>query len=189
MIDKPYPYRPTRHASATAGAFLLALLLMWPGVPAWAGSTAAGKGHAIAINVQGLQTLIQMDPHLCLVDVRNAEELNGPLGYIKRALNVPVKAVQDRPLQFPAGKTVVFISARGRRSLAAARAVAAHGGVAYWVKGGMQAWRRLSRHKIYRGPVKKGPAPQPGITKPAKKGTPQPESPGGEEKEEEDMGC
>ncbi len=186
MIDDPRRRWPKGYASAPAGALLLALLLMCYGPTARAG----GKGHAIAINVQGLQTLMQMDPHLCLVDVRRAQELNGPLGHIKRALNVPLKAVEDHPLQFPAGKTVVFISAAGRRSLAAARAVAAHGGVAYWVKGGMQAWQKLSGHKVYRGPVRKRAAPQKsGITKPAGKTVPQKESPDTEEKEEEDMGC
>ena len=160
------------------------------GSPAPAETEVSHRGHAIAISAHRLQTLMQMDPHLVLVDVRGADEANGPAVRIKGALPLPLKAVEKDPLQFPAGKTVVFISRTGPRSLKAARAVAAHGGVAYWVEGGLKAWHQISNPKFkQQAPVKeKGPAPA--VSEPPEDDSePWQEEPGGIEPEEEDMGC
>jgi len=115
------------------------------------------RGQVLEIDVSTLRRLIQMDPNLYLVDVRETDELTGPLGHIKQAAHIPLGDVLKNSAQFPRNKTLVFICRSGRRSRVAALAVAAKGRVAYSVKGGMRAWNKLSDQK---------PLAEPGETKP-----------------------
>ena len=143
--------------------------------------TSSSPGRVIEIDARTLQRLIQMDPNLYLVDVRETEELTGPLGRIKQAVHVPLGEVLKDPGQFPRNKTLVFICRSGNRSLVAAQAVAAKGRVAYSVKGGMRAWNKLSDQQ---------PVTEPGDTKPNRQKKKIPlEKDNGPDSNEEDMGC
>ena len=144
--------------------------------------TSGNEGRVIEIDARTLQRLIQMDPNLYLVDVRETKELTGPLGHIKQAVHVPLGEVLKDPGQFSRNKTLVFICRSGHRSLVAARAVAAKDRVAYTVKGGMLAWNRLSDQR---------PAAEPADTKPnrQKKKIPREKDDGPGSIEEEDLGC
>lgn len=143
--------------------------------------TSGSRGQVIEIDVRTLQRLIQMDPNLYLVDVRETEELTGPLGHIKQAVHVPLGEVLKDPGQFPRNKTLVFICRSGHRSRVAARAVAAKGRVAYTVKGGMLAWNKLSDQR---------PVEEPAGTKPNReKGKIPQEKDDGPDSMEHDLGC
>lgn len=143
--------------------------------------TSGSRGQVVEIDVRTLRRLIQMDPNLYLVDVREAKELTGPLGHIKQAAQVPLEEVLKNPAQFPRNKTLVFICRSGRRSRIAARAVAAKGRAAYSVKGGMRAWNKLPDQR---------PTNEPADTKPNRQKRKIPlERDGGPGSIEEDMGC
>ncbi|MEJ2100992.1 MAG: hypothetical protein P8X68_13560 [Desulfobacterales bacterium] len=49
------------------------------------------RGRVIEIDVLRLRTLLQLDPNLYLVDVRNASELDGPLGRIPQAVHIQLQ--------------------------------------------------------------------------------------------------
>jgi len=142
---------------------------------------SGSRGQVLEIDVSTLRRVIQMDPNLYLVDVRETEELTGPPGLIKQAVHVPLGEVLKNPGRFPRNKTLVFICRSGRRSLAAALAVAAEGRVAYSVKGGMRAWNKLSDQE---------PVAEPAETKPNRQERKIPlktdDGPGSIER---DMGC
>jgi len=143
--------------------------------------TFGSRGQVLEIDVRVLRRLIQMDTNLYLVDVRETEELTGPLGHIEQAAHVPLREVLKNPAQFPRNKTLVFICRSGRRSRVAALAVAATGRVAYSVKGGMQAWNKLSDQK---------PTTKPADTKPNQQERKIPlERDDGPDSIEEDFGC
>ena len=122
--------------------------------------TSGSRGQVLEIDVSTLRRLIQMDPNLYLVDVRETDELTGPLGHIKQAAHVPLGEVLKNPAQFPRNKTLVFICRSGRRSRTAAQAAADSGRVAYSVKGGMRAWNKLSDQKPVAEPAETNPKQQ-----------------------------
>ena len=68
--------------------------------------TSGSRGQVLEIDVSTLRRLIQMDPNLYLVDVRETDELTGPLGHIKQAAHVPLGEVLKNPAQFPRNKTL-----------------------------------------------------------------------------------
>lgn len=105
------------------------------------------SGQVIPIDVVALQRLISIDPNLVIVDVRKAAERTGPLGFIPQSLNIPMNNLTAGLDKLPRGKTLVFICHSGPRSLNAARKAASLGITSYYVKGGMKAWRRMTRHK------------------------------------------
>ncbi len=102
-------------------------------------------GRVIPIDVTVLQRLMAVDPNLVIIDVREAEERSGPLGFIPNSLNLPVRTSITNPDSLPRGKTLVFICRSGPRSLEAARNAAALGLTSYYVQGGMKAWRQMLR--------------------------------------------
>jgi len=129
-----------------------------PPAPSASAQNAVTPGRVLAIDVVALQRLMRMDPNLVIIDVRRAAERSGPLGFIPRSLNIPMKQLAAGLDKLPKDKTLVFICHSGPRSLDAARKAAASGLTSYYVKGGMVAWRRMLRHK---GDEKRPAAPQP----------------------------
>ena len=78
-----------------------------------------------------------------VVDVRNADEFDGPLGHIEDALNIPLPELGDRAQEIAAaGRPVVCVCLTDKRSAKAAAELAGHGfqDVAV-LRGGMTAWR------------------------------------------------
>ena len=114
-----------------------------PGSP----NNAVTPGQVIPIDVVALQRLMTIDPNLVIIDVRKASERSGPLGFIPKSLNIPMKKLTASLDRLPRDKTLVFICYSGPRSLKAARKAAALGLTSYYVKGGMVAWHRLMRHR------------------------------------------
>jgi rhodanese-related sulfurtransferase len=167
----------------------LAILLMW--LPAWAGQLAS-QGKVLHLDARGLDLLLQTDPNLLLIDVREPDELSGPLGKILQSRNVSMQEIEENPEQFPRDKTLVLICRSGHRSLVAANLLAEHGYVVYTVDGGMQSWRKL--HSQTSPPEKGGfpnapnaPVHTPGTGKPTPREKGDQHSP--EEFFDSNMGC
>lgn len=80
-----------------------------------------------------------------LIDVRDAEELTGPLGYIPGSEWVPLARVREVVARYPAGTPIVVVSRNGgARAAEAVRALAADGMEFVAVMdGGVSAWRKL----------------------------------------------
>jgi rhodanese-related sulfurtransferase len=138
-------------------ALALAVFLAW--LPAWAGQPSS-KGEVLHLDARGLDLLLQSDPNLLLIDVREPDELTGPLGKIPQSWNVPMQNLEKNPEQFPRDKTLVLICRSGHRSLEAADLLAEHDYVVYSVDGGMQSWREL--HPQTSPPAKGGSQTHPG---------------------------
>jgi len=82
-------------------------------------------------------------PGLLILDVRGADEFDGPLGHIEGALNVPLAELGARQNAIAAaGRPVVCVCLTDKRSAAAAAQLMGCGlrDVAVLL-GGMQAWR------------------------------------------------
>jgi rhodanese-related sulfurtransferase len=148
-----------------------------PPAPSASAQNAVTPGRVLAIDVPALQRLMRMDPNLVIIDVRKAAERSGPLGFIPRSLNIPMKKLTAGLEKLPKDKTLVFICHSGPRSLDAARKAAAFGLTSYYVKGGMVAWRRMQRRK---GDEKHPAAPSPATPEQGPEETPF---------FERDMGC
>jgi rhodanese-related sulfurtransferase len=167
----------------------LAILLAW--LPAWAGQPSS-QGKVLHVDARGLDLLLQSDPNLLLIDVREPDELSGPLGKILQSRNVSMQEIEENPEQFPRDKTLVLICRSGHRSLVAADLLAEHGYVVYTVDGGMQSWRKL--HSQTSPPEKGGfpNAPNAPVHKPGT-GKPTPREKGDQHSPEEffdsNMGC
>ena len=78
-----------------------------------------------------------------VLDVRGADEFDGPLGHIAGALNVPLPELDARTAEIVgAGRPVVCVCLTDKRSSAAAAALTAAGIADVAVlRGGMKAWR------------------------------------------------
>jgi rhodanese-related sulfurtransferase len=77
-----------------------------------------------------------------IVDVRGADEFDGPLGHIEGAMNIPLPELAARQDEIAAGRPVVCVCLTDKRSSAAAAQLAAHGvGDIAVLRGGMKAWR------------------------------------------------
>jgi rhodanese-related sulfurtransferase len=79
-----------------------------------------------------------------ILDVRDADELTGPLGHIPQVTHVPLARLGEVPSVLNADTFVVLVSARGDRAAVAARFLASLGmkRVAA-MEGGMTAWKAL----------------------------------------------
>jgi rhodanese-related sulfurtransferase len=71
-----------------------------------------------------------------VLDVRGADEFDGPLGHIEGARNIPLPELAG------AGRPIVCVCLTDKRSTAAAAQLAAAGiGEVSVLRGGMKAWR------------------------------------------------
>jgi rhodanese-related sulfurtransferase len=78
-----------------------------------------------------------------ILDVRGADEFDGPLGHIADARNIPLPELGARQAELAAtGRSVVCVCLTDKRSAAAAAQLAASGVSDIAVlRGGMKAWR------------------------------------------------
>ncbi len=95
------------------------------------------------LDVAELRRRMAGDPAPLVVDVRGADEFDGPLGHIEGARNIPLPELgAHRDEIAGAGRPVVCVCLTDKRSSAAAAQLAA-GGIAdiTVLRGGMKAWR------------------------------------------------
>jgi rhodanese-related sulfurtransferase len=84
------------------------------------------------------------NPDMIILDVRKPEELNGPLGKIDGAINIPVQELEKRinELDQYKDKAIAVICKTGHRSLTGTEILLKHGFTkAKNVEGGMTAYR------------------------------------------------
>jgi rhodanese-related sulfurtransferase len=91
-----------------------------------------------------LKQEIKNDTSLVILDVRNPEELSGPLGHIDGVVNIPVQELESRigELDKYKGRNIAVICRSGHRSSMAQEIIGKHGIKAKNVKGGMTAYRQ-----------------------------------------------
>ena len=83
-----------------------------------------------------------------VLDVREPEELDGGLGRVSGAMNVPLSRLQQRLGELSAhmAKDIVLVCRSGRRSEAAARILLESGFTRIFVlRGGMIGWREVNK--------------------------------------------
>ena len=103
-----------------------------------------------SISVEQLNQKINSDSsNYVLVDVRNPDELTGPLGKIDGVINIPLPELEDRQgeLEEYKDKEIIFICRSGRRSGIAADKFAEKGYKAYSLEGGMIEYGKQTEKK------------------------------------------
>jgi rhodanese-related sulfurtransferase len=100
------------------------------------------------VSPQELARRLRSDGAPLVLDVRDPNELEGELGQLPGALNIPLGQLQQRIGELSTHKTldIVVVCRSGRRSEAAARILQDSGFDRVFVlKGGMMAWRDTHR--------------------------------------------
>jgi rhodanese-related sulfurtransferase len=94
------------------------------------------------VDVAALQRQLADAPPL-VIDVRGADEFDGPLGHIDGARNIPLADLPAHEAEIgAAGRPVVCVCLTDKRSAAAAAQLATAGvGEVSVLRGGMKAWR------------------------------------------------
>jgi rhodanese-related sulfurtransferase len=96
------------------------------------------------ITVSELKKQMKENPDLIILDVRTAEELNGPLGKIDGVINIPVQELEKRveELNKFKDKEIAVICRTGHRSGIGTEILLKHGFTKVEnVEGGMTAYR------------------------------------------------
>lgn len=103
-----------------------------------------------SISVTDLRFKMKNDSSLVILDVRNPEELSGPLGKLDNVINIPVQELADRlnELEKYRNSKIEVICRTGRRSGIATELLIENGYDARNVIGGMVEFRRSEQaHK------------------------------------------
>ena len=111
---------------------------MFFALPMWA------KAHT-DITVQQAYAMLQNDPNIIVVDVREESEYCGKLGHVEGADNYPYMSgvFQKRYTELDPDKPVLLICHSGNRSNKAAKLLDSKGFLkVYDVRGGMKAWHK-----------------------------------------------
>ena len=97
-----------------------------------------------SISVEELKSKIQNDSSIVILDVRNPEELIGPLGKLNNVINIPVQELESRlnELEKYRNSEIEVICRTGRRSGIAAGTLIENGYNARNVIGGMVEFRQ-----------------------------------------------
>jgi len=92
-----------------------------------------------SINVAELDSLMQTDSTLVILDVRMPSELIGPLGQIPHVINIPVQELESRidELEKHKANFIAVICRSGNRSRTATKILIQNGYTAKNVLGGM----------------------------------------------------
>jgi rhodanese-related sulfurtransferase len=113
-------------------------LLVFFALPLWA------QAHT-DILVKQAHAMIQNDPNIIVIDVREESEYCGKLGHVSGSDNYPyISGVfQKRHTDFDPNKPIILICHSGNRSNKAAKLLGSKGFLkVYDVRGGMKAWRK-----------------------------------------------
>ncbi len=126
-----------------AGFVLLIAATLWD----WrAGArTGAAVDDVSWIEPGNLAERLGRDPKPVIVDVRGADEFNGPLGHIANALNLPVGELPNRLMEIKALKdgAVILVCRTDKRSANAAALLSEAGfRDARVLRGGMERWNQ-----------------------------------------------
>jgi rhodanese-related sulfurtransferase len=106
------------------------------------------KASIVYISPADLARRLQDGPQLFVLDVRYPRELEGELGSLLGAVNIPLQQLEQRlaELLTQEGGDIVVVCRTGKRSETAARMLQEAGIVRVFVlKGGMTAWHDSQR--------------------------------------------
>lgn len=130
------------------GRLIILLVLAGIALLPWLMSRMRDSPNLRWIDVQDLANQIKDKNKIIVVDVRTRGELNGSLGQIKRATNIPLHELSRRMQELSAykDKPVVVVCRTDRRAVRAAIMLMRAG----WndvsvLRGGMMQWSRLPR--------------------------------------------
>lgn len=95
-----------------------------------------------SINIDEFINLIAMDSSVIILDVRTPAELNGPLGKIDKAINIPIQELPERinELQPYKDKKIYVICRTQNRSFASSQFLNKNGFNTVYVVGGMSEY-------------------------------------------------
>ena len=113
-------------------------LLVFFALPLWA------KAHT-DITIQQAYAMMQNDPNIIVLDVREESEYCGKLGHVSGSDNYPyISGVfQKRYTDFAPNKSIILVCHSGNRSNKAAKFLDSKGFLkVYDVRGGMKAWHK-----------------------------------------------
>ena len=132
-----FPNREKRMQSRLRTGVLIMGLLSW-----MTGCTAdAGSNRLTAAE---LLQKIHSGEKLYLIDVRQPEELTGPLGALPGVVNIPLPDLERRSAEIPKNRALILICRSGHRSSQAASILKRQGYTQIQnVEGGMLAIRAL----------------------------------------------
>ena len=113
-------------------------------VSAYVFSQSSSKAE---ITVTELIKLMDSNPKLIILDVRNPDELVGELGHIDGVINLPVHELEGRlsELNKYKSKKIPIICRSGNRSRYATAILNKNGFIAVNVKGGMRAYNKVKK--------------------------------------------
>ncbi len=136
-------YGSYSRVSELAGFALLVAATLWD----WrAGArTSAAVDNVSWIEPDSLAVRLGRDPKPVIVDVRGADEFNGPLGHIANALNLPIGELPNRLMEINAlkDKPVILVCRTDKRSANAAAFLSDAGfRDARVLQGGMERWNQ-----------------------------------------------
>lgn len=106
------------------------------------------ENRLVYLSPDHLAQRLQAEPAPLVLDVRDPQELDGELGKLSGAVNVPLTKLKQRLGELSTYKLedIVVVCRTGRRSEAAARILQESGFERVFVlKGGMTAWRNAHR--------------------------------------------
>jgi rhodanese-related sulfurtransferase len=106
------------------------------------------KTGLVYLSPADLARRLQEEPKLFVLDVRNSSELEGELGRLPGAVNIPLQQLEQRlgELSKREGEDIIVVCRTGKRSETAARMLQESGFERVFVlKGGMTAWRDTQR--------------------------------------------
>ncbi|MEJ2054907.1 MAG: rhodanese-like domain-containing protein [Calditrichaceae bacterium] len=108
-------------------------------------SCKAGDKNLPSISAEQLQTKLNADSNLVLLDVRTVGEFNGPLGHIEGAILIPVNELSARIDELDKYKDdeIMVYCRSGNRSRVATDYLLQNGYNAVNILGGIKAWNKL----------------------------------------------
>lgn len=102
-----------------------------------------------SVTIDEFINLVQKDSSLIILDVRTPAELEGPLGKIDKAINIPIQELPDRieELKPYKDKTIYVICRTQNRSFASSQFLNKNGFKTFYVIGGMTEYHNKSNSK------------------------------------------
>lgn len=100
---------------------------------------AQSNTEVSSVTIDEFINLVQKDSSLIILDVRTPAELEGPLGKIEKAINIPIQELPDRidELKQFKDKTIYVICRTQNRSFASSQFLNKNGFKTFYVIGGM----------------------------------------------------
>jgi rhodanese-related sulfurtransferase len=100
-----------------------------------------------SITADTLQSKLQSDTSLVLLDIRTEDEFNGPLGRLEGAILIPKGQLEERiaELEEYKDREIIVYCRSGIRSRAGTRLLLEHGYKAFNLLGGIKAWNKLQK--------------------------------------------